>query len=69
MSWILSHSYDKLGKGKGEFEYARGIIVSEKTGNITVADISNKRIQVNFVGVHFRSFFGCEYKNDNLIQQ
>ena len=46
MTWKLIHTYDRLGSGKGEFEYARGIDISEQTGNITIADIANKRIQV-----------------------
>ena len=47
MNWKLEYCHDRWGSGKGEFEYARGISVSVKTGNIIIADISNKRIQVN----------------------
>jgi len=59
MSWKLTYCHDRLGNGKAEFEYARGIVVSEKTENITIADISNKRIQVQY----------CYYENfGNFIQ-
>lgn len=43
----MRHCYEKMGSKKGEFEYARGLSVSGKTGNITIGDIANKRVQVS----------------------
>ena len=40
------HSFGSRGKGPGEFDRPRTIAVSEKTGNIAVADNDNKRVQL-----------------------
>ena len=46
------HSFGSSGKGRGEFDSPRSIAVSERTGNIAVADEDNKRVQL----------FDCEWK-------
>ena len=40
------HSFGSRGKGPGEFDGHFSIAVSEKTGNIAVADNDNKRVQL-----------------------
>ena len=40
------HSFGSHGKGPGEFNWPHSIAVSEKTGNIAVADNGNKRVQL-----------------------
>ena len=39
-------TFGSLGNGQGQFNWPVGIAVSEKTGNIAVADQNNKRIQI-----------------------
>ena len=40
------HSFGSRGKGRGEFDGPCSIAVSERTGNIAVADFNNKRVQL-----------------------
>ena len=40
------HSFGTRGKGPGEFNRPRSIAVSEKTGNIAVAECGNNRVQL-----------------------
>ena len=40
------HSFGSRGKGPGEFDGPWSIAVSEKTGNIVVADYDNKQVQL-----------------------
>ena len=39
-------TFGSNGNGLGQFDGTKGIAVSEKTGNIAVADQNNKRIQI-----------------------
>ena len=49
---VTPHQYQTVftfgsqGNGQGQFNEPKGITVSEKTGNIAVADANNKRIQI-----------------------
>ena len=49
---VTPHQYQTVftfgsqGNGQGQFNWPVGIAVSEKTGNIAVADMNNKRIQI-----------------------
>ena len=49
---VTQHQYQTVfkfgsqGNGQGQFNWPVGIAVSEKTGNIAVADTNNKRIQI-----------------------
>lgn len=44
--WGLSLQVKRPGSDVGEFDYARGLRVSRDTGNVIIADINNKRVQV-----------------------
>ena len=53
-------TFGSRGNGQGQFNWPVGIAVSEKTGNIAVADHNNKRIQIFSSEGKFITKFGQE---------
>ena len=51
------HSFGSPGKAQGQFNFPHDIAVNAKTGNIAVADVNNKRVQLfNSDGIYLREY-------------